>query len=163
MTDNTASTRTWAPGALLIALGLMLLAGQWLAWDSGPIALAVMAGFFLAMYANTRVYGFLIPAFIFGGLAAGVGIEDTALETNGGAVVLGLGLAFLGLYVMNVLLARRAAWWPLIPGVILGTVGTSLVLGGTDAARFAAQMWPLALILAGLALIAQRTIYSRRA
>ena len=162
MNDNVRGARAWTPGVLLIALGLLLLAGQWFAWDAGPIALAVIGGFFLAMYATTRGYGFLIPAFIFGGLAAGVGLEDAVPETNGGAVVLGLGFAFLGIYVMNVVLARPAAWWPLIPGVILGTVGVSQIFGGTEAARVLGQLWPVALILAGLALIAQRTLPSRR-
>lgn len=161
---NTASSspRSWVPGALLIVLGLMLLAAQWFAWDAGPIALAVIAGFFVAMYASTRGYGFLIPAFIFAGLAAGVAIEDIAPETNGGAVVLGLGCAFLGIYVMNVVLARPAAWWPLVPGVILGTVGISELFGGTEAARVVGQLWPVALILAGLALIAQRVLPPRQ-
>ena len=162
MNDHVSTARSWTPGVLLIALGLLLLAGQSFAWDSGPIALAVIAGFFLAMYATTRGYGFLIPAFIFGGLAVGVGVEDMAPETNGGAVVLGLGIAFLGIYVMNVVLARPAAWWPLIPGVILGTVGTSQIFGDTDAARVVGQLWPVVLILAGLMLIAQRVLPSRR-
>lgn len=162
MNTTSSSPRSWVPGALLVVLGLMLLAGQWFAWDAGPIALAVIAGFFVAMYATTRGYGFLIPAFIFAGLAAGVGLEDAAPGTNGGAVVLGLGLAFIGIYVMNVVLARPAAWWPLIPGVILGTVGTSQLFGDTEAARVVGQLWPVALILAGLVLIAQRLLPPRR-
>jgi len=155
MNDRMTRTSSWWPGIVLIAIGTLLLMGQGLSY-SGDLFLAVLALFFLSSYAATRKYGFLVPGLILGGLAAGVALEQTDIEMHGGAVVLGLACAFLAIYVANVLLARPAQWWPLVPGTILATVGGSLVLGGTEAGVVAAQWWPLGLIVAGIVLILVR-------
>ena len=156
-TTTTTPTRSLWPGIFLIGLGVMLLLGQWFTF-SGGVVLGVIALFFFGMYAATRGYGFLIPGFILAGLAGGVALEEGNVETNGGAVVLGLALGFLAIYVANVVLARPAHWWPLVPGTILGTVGGSLIIGGTEAGTLLAQLWPIALIALGVVLIALRTL-----
>ena len=144
--------RSWVFGAVLIAIGVLLLAGQWVD-ISGAFVLGVLALIFLGTYAATRTYGFMIPGFILGGLALGVGVEGAGMSLHGGAVVLGLAAGFLAIYVTNVLVDRAPQWWPLVPGGILAVVGTSTALEGTDLARYGGVIWPSVLIAAGLILL----------
>lgn len=144
--------RNWIVGAALIAIGALLLAGQW--FDlSGALVLGVLSIMFIGLYAATRAYGLLIPGCILGGLAFGVGFESAGVSLHGGVVVLGLAAGFVAIYVVNVLVDRAPHWWPLIPGTILGAVGLSTALEDSELARLGTVLWPVLLIAAGLVVL----------
>jgi len=145
-------------GLVLVAIGLVALIGQ--VWqpreDVGGWVLLLIGIGFLAAYVYTRQYGYLVPGGIFTGLGAGVIVSQVVAwptaEAEGAPVVLGLGLGFLGIWLIGEL-ARvdRNRWWPLIPGSILGFVGVALLIGG-DAIR-ALDYWGVILVGIGLVVI----------
>lgn len=136
---------------VLIALGVVFLVVQQAGVGGEAIVLAIGAAFLVA-YAMTGTYGFLVPGGIMTGL--GAGILYNAQTGNGGAVVLGLGLGFLSIYVLS----RRvpAGWWPLIPGGILTVIGLATAANREGLLGEIARWWPVALILAGLAILLRR-------
>ena len=148
-------------GIVLVVLGLIALVGQ--VWKpnedvGGWVVMAIGLGF-LAAYIYTRQYGYLVPAGIMTGLGAGIVVSKsltwTTKDAEGGAVVLGLGLGFLGIWAIGELLrVDRNRWWPVIPGTILGIVGTALLIGGQ--AVQALDYWGVILVGIGL-LIMWRT------
>jgi hypothetical protein len=146
---NALVDRRSTAGIILVVLGLMFLAAQWFDF-TGAAVLGSISVFFVAMYATTRKYGFLIPGMILGGLAVGVGLQEYGYDPNGGVVVLGLGAGFIAIYLINVVVQTPASWWPLIPGGILSVVGATQVAEGTAAAETVARLWPVGLIVAGV-------------
>ena len=85
-------------------------------------------------------------------LVPGVGVAFVAAQ--GGpdeAVVLGLGIGFVAISVIDGLLSDDgAAWWPLIPGGILTVVGASQIAGIRDIGIY---LVPGALMIVGVALV----------
>ena len=159
MTNRDRPAQNPLAGLILIGIGLALLANQLFALN-GTIVLGALAAVFIVMLVVSREYGYLIPAAIFTGLTAGVGAV-TLGEASGGAVLLGLGGAFLAVYVVGTLAFDRPHWWPLIPGGILTTLGASLVFGGPNGIRAVGQFWPLILVVIGILLLAGT--FTRRA
>lgn len=152
MSETRPATTSWAGGVILIAIGLVLLAGQLFTLTPWLILASVSAVLFV-LWAATRRYAFAIPAMIVGGLALGTGWQDAVVSSSGGEPVVGLALAFIGIYVVNLFARREAEWWPLIPGGILAFVGGQLVLTGTEYESWIASAWPVALIVLGLVLL----------
>ncbi len=152
MSETRPATASWAGGAILIAIGLALLAGQVFTLSAWIILASVSAVLFV-LWAATRGYAFMIPAMIVAGLAVGTGWQDAVVSSSGGEPVVGLALGFIGIYVANVLTRRETQWWPLIPGGILAVVGGQLVLAGTAYQSWIAALWPVALIALGLVLL----------
>jgi hypothetical protein len=143
-----------APGLILIALGALFFFVQ-LTDVGGEAVVAVIGGAFLVAYAFTRQYGFLVPGGIMTGLGLGIVWQSQAMPEEGGVVVLGLGLGFLSIYVIDLLVHRASAalWWPLIPGGILTTIG---VLIEADRVEILAELewaWPLILIVIGIVVL----------
>ncbi len=139
-------------GLLLIAIGAALL----LVLTTG-VGGEVLVGFlglaFLAAYATTRTYGFLVPGGILTGL--GTGILIAARDGPDAAVVLGLGAGFLVIALVSALVGPRPAgwWWPLIPGGVLSAVGAAGLTGVED---LPAYLVPAALVVVGLLLLLRR-------
>lgn len=143
----------WLAGAILIALGLTFLAAQLLRIQDRVVVLAIGIAF-LVGYAATRRYGLLVVAGIVSGVGAGALLEDLGVVRE--PVLLALGTGFIAIYAIDVLWythdpAKR--WWPLIPGAILLTIAAAAALGRPDATQL---LWPVALIVAGVALLLQR-------
>jgi hypothetical protein len=139
-------------GLLLIGIGGALLVV--VTTDvGGELVVAVIGVAFLVAYAATRAYGLLIPGAILTGL--GTGIVAATLGGPDALVVLGLGLGFITIAVVDVLQGAQggAWWWPLIPGGILTTVGASELVGVADIGRYVV---PAILILIGIGLLARR-------
>ncbi len=142
-------------GIVLVAIGVIALVGQ--VWQpsedvGGWVLLAIGLGFFAA-FAYTRQYGYVVPGGIFTGLGAGVIVSQAATwrtsEAEGAPVVLGLGLGFLSIWLIGEFAhVERNRWWPLIPGSILGFVGTALLIGG-EAVR-ALDYWGVILVGIGI-------------
>jgi len=159
---RSPTDRGLTAGILLVVIGLLLLGANWFQ-ATGAVALGALAAAFLVAYAGSRRYGLLIPGMILGGLAIGVGLQEAGYDgTDGGFVVLGLAAGFIGIYVVDAMVRGPAAWWPLIPGGILGVVGAIQVAEGTAAAAQIARLWPVALIAAGVVLLVVSAQRARR-
>ncbi len=134
-------------GAILIVLGVVLLAAKLLEDESDAVILLLIGGAFLAWYFQNRAYGLLIPSCILLGIALGR-IVATAFDITGGMEEIGLGTGFCAVYVIDLVLHRKASWWPLIPGGILLVIGiTELSEAAED---FFAVGWPLIIVIIGV-------------
>ena len=143
---------------ILIAVGVIGLAARF--WQPTPSVggwiVAVIGLAFLGAFAYTRTYGYVVPGGIMTGLGLGIVVSQsfttTGSEAEGGAIVLGLGLGFISIAVMGSLMQLdRPTWWALIPGGILGTVGTLLLVGGGAVQLL--DWWGVALIAIGLLVV----------
>jgi hypothetical protein len=139
-------------GLLLIGLGGVLLLA--VTTDiGGEVVVGFIGVAFLVAYASTRTYGFLVPGGILTGLGTGLVLQS--LGVRGDIVVLGLGLGFLAIAVIDQLFtsARSGWWWPLIPGAVLLLISVGSVTGLPDLGRY---LVPAALILLGAVLLLRR-------
>ena len=142
--------RPIAAGSILIGLGLVFLAKQHLGWHFGwEMVLILLGGAFLVGYVLRREYGLLIPGCVLSGL--GWGQFAYEMGARGEPALLGLGLGFIGIYVIGLLFREpRGNWWPLVPGGVL-------VLLSQDAfSWFVDQLtdnWPLILVAIGILLV----------
>jgi hypothetical protein len=138
-------------GAVLIVLGLGLVALQIVGGMGDAAALFLVGGVFVFFYFARRVYGLLIPGCILLGIGLG------RVGAAGGFAVgdlepIGLGVGFLAIYLIDSIYRGRSHWWPLVPGLILTLSGIARL--SADAQRLLAVGWPILLIVAGLALLA---------
>lgn len=141
-------------GAVLVVIGVALLATTALGLG-GELVVALIGICLLAAYAVTRRYGLLVPGGILTGLGLGIALEVPA--TRGFAPVLGLGLGFLAIYVVDRLATGAAArWWPLVPGGVLLAVGAADARQAGGPIGDVARWWPLLLVIAGALLLVQR-------
>ncbi|TVP71274.1 MAG: hypothetical protein EA340_04850 [Nitriliruptor sp.] len=139
-------------GLLLIGLGgVLLLAAT--TNIGGEVVVGFIGVAFLVAYATTRTYGFLIPGGILTGLGTGLVLES--LGVRGDIVVLGLGLGFVAIAVVDQLVSpgRPGWWWPFIPGGVLLLASAGSVTGLPHLGRY---LVPGLLILAGAALLLRR-------
>ncbi len=134
-------------GFILVLVGAILLVAAVtdLAREIVVVSLGVIL---LVIYVATRGYGFLVAGAILTGL--GIGIVTASASVPGEWPLLGLGLGFLAIPLVDRLTAppRRAWWWPLLPGGALTVIG----LIGLHP-RYAL---PLALIAVGTVLLLKR-------
>jgi hypothetical protein len=137
------------------AVGLIVQLAEPSASVAGWIVLAIGLGF-VGAFLYTRQYGYLVPGGILSGLGAGIAVSEgvtwTTSEGQGGAVVLGLGLGFVAIWVIGAIMRTATNHiWPLIPGGILAVVGSALLIG-----REAVDLldyWGIAVIAIGLLLV----------
>lgn len=144
------SDRTF--GFALIGIGLVLLLGALL--DVGGEIVPGLIGLgFLAAYVRTRNYGYLVPGGILTGLGTGLVLDGQGVA--GDVVPLGLGLGFLAIALISRVAGEHwpGWWWPLIPGGILTTVGTSGLMDSWDLGRYVV---PAVLIVLGASLVVRR-------
>ena len=143
----------WVGGAVLIAIGAGLLLGQ-VFGDAGQFILVGIGIVLLLLFAVSRNPGTLIGGGIVTGLGAGVLVAaNTTGDIAGAAVLFGLGLGFVGVWLVGTLLRiPETKVWPLIPGAILLVIGI-VVLAGPEAAEALEWLWPVALIGVGVVVI----------
>ena len=152
-----ANRRQILPGLILIVLGIVFLLTQY--FEFGPGLFLILLGLiFLIPYALTRAYGLLIPGCILAGIGVGLTFERT-LSRPDVTVSLGLGLAFLAIYVVQLIVAGSSHWWPLVPGGILLLVGFAELV--PQAQALLDNGWPLLLIAIGLAVLAGPYLWNR--
>ena len=144
------------PGVILIALGIVFLLMQYFEFGPG-LFLTLLGLIFLVAYALSRVYGMLIPGCILAGLGIGMMFERGARMDV--AAPIGLGVGFVAIYVIQMIVARGAHWWPLIPGGVMILVG--IAQGVPQAQLLLEKGWPLILIVIGLAILAGQFWRSR--
>lgn len=147
-------------GVVLIALGLVFLAGQLL--DLGVGMLPLLAAGFLAAGVATRQPGWFVPAGILGGIGLGAVLTDSGVAVGpgeGGVFLLSFALGWLTIDPLSRLFARTPQPWAYIPAGIMALIGGAVLLGerGERALeQFFALLniaWPLALVAAGAALL----------
>jgi hypothetical protein len=140
-------------GAILILLGVGLLALQFVEGLSEAVILFLIGGVFVAGYLYSRAYGLLIPGCILLGLGLGsVGGSSITSVSEDMFVLLGLGVGFIAIWVIPLVYEGKSIWWPLIPGIILIVVG--LVEGNESLEKLLEVGWPLILVLIGLLILA---------
>ena len=141
-------------GMILIALGVILLVGNLTTVGADALVLA-LGVVFLAGYAGRRGYGLLVAGGILTGLGAGIVVGH--LAGKGDYTVLGLGLGFMLIFVVDYLLTRnQRRWWPLIPGAALAIVGLSQVAPTWPGWNQVGRYWPVLLILLGVLYLVNR-------
>jgi hypothetical protein len=145
-------------GAILIAVGLMLLAAQTMP-EAGRWFVLGLGLVFLAAFLTTRHYGFLVPGGILTGLGAGIAATTwvTEGEASGALVVGGLALGFVLIWLVAefMALAERHPW-PLVPGVILGIVAVGIAANQPDVERWMGLGVGAVMVLLGGVLILRR-------
>lgn len=161
VTERKSRREPLVGGMVLVIIGVALLVAQAAPQFGQYIVLVVGLGL-LAIFAFTRAYGALVGGSIVTGVGAGVAIAASSTgEVAGAAVVLSLGLGFVAVWAISYLLRMpERHWWPLVPGVILASIGVALLLGG--AAQNLISYWPVALIALGVLVIGQAFVASRR-
>ncbi len=154
---------SWIGGAVLVGLGLLLFAEQFLRVDLAWLILPGLALVFLAAGIASRRAGFLVPGSILGCLSLGVlGVLypfSTAAEpVQGGLVLLTLAAGFAFITPLTALVTGRAHLWALVPAAVLGLIGGALFAGeiGLRALELAGKFWPLVLVAVGASLIVRR-------
>ncbi len=143
--------RRFIIGAVLILLGIGLLALQRSEGLGDAFALFLIGGLFVAGYFYRRSYGLLIPGCILLGLGLGAVGESTFPGVSDFSQ-LGLGAGFVAIYLLDRAFRGTTHWWPLIPGGILLLTGLATL--SEDLGRVVEVGWPLLLVLAGLLLLA---------
>jgi hypothetical protein len=154
-------------GLVLILFGALLLAQQYFKdLDLGAVFLIGLGLIFLVAYIFTRRYGFLIPGCILMGMGIPFALVQAqsgrsgwvveSMELNeGGLIVLGLGLSFITIWLIDLLVARGrpGGWWALIPGSILTLVGLGLLTDNQQWLDKINQWWPLIFVIVGIWII----------
>lgn len=140
-------------GALLILLGILFFLAQFVQFE-GWVFLLGLGIIFLVVGWLLRTYGFLIPGGILAGLGAGLAASNALPEDGGqgGAVLLGLGLGFILVWLLGWAILREKHPWPLIPGGILGGLGALLLAGawGLEVLELLGKFWPAILVVIGV-------------
>lgn len=142
------------PGMALIGIGLLIGYTSIVPEDNGGLAAGLFLGSlavgFLLVYLRTQEQWWaLIPAGVLLTLAVITGIESVIDDAAiGGVFFLGLALTFAVVYLAPTPEGRMS--WALIPASILAVIG-AVVLAGS--AGLLSYIWPLALMVAGLALL----------
>lgn len=155
--------RGWVGGAVLVALGVLLFAEQFLRVDLAWLVLPGLALVFLAAGIATRHAGLLVPGSILGGLSLGVlsvlyPFSTAAEPVQGGLFLLALAAGFAFITPLTALVTGRAHFWALAVAALLGLVGGALFAGeiGMRALEMVGKAWPLVLVAAGAGLIVRR-------
>lgn len=144
-------------GVVLMAAGAVLLAARFMALQAAP-AWLLGIGLGLALLAIVRrTFPTLVAGLVCLGIGAALvlGERGVAGLPMGTWLLLALGAAFAGMWVLALILQMRAHWWPALVGAILIALGLVRVVR-----RFALlppevviavrTWWPAALVLAGL-------------
>jgi F0F1-type ATP synthase assembly protein I len=148
-------------GVVLIVFGmLMLLATFTNSSILGLSILPILGVLFIVWGLLARLPGPMIPGGILTGLGLGILLSQYAFssstgETQGGIVLLGLGIGFLLIIPLAWIVSPVRHWWALIPGGILTFIGIALLIGGPalTVASILGRLWPIIPIAVGMFLI----------
>ena len=161
-TTTTPEIRNRATGGiLLIAVGLLLLAGQIIHIDN--LFLPALAVIFILASIAQRNPGLMIP----GGILMGIGVGSFLTENvffamaepaRGGLFLVSLAGGFALITVLSTVFTKQSQTWALFPATIIGLIGGALLIGGSamNVLALLGQIWPVFLIRGGLMLLVQR-------
>jgi len=147
-------------GALLIALGISLLANNFLHLHLEVNPPLIMGILFLIGGLLTKGIGFIIP----GSILASIGVSDILLNSvfvgmeapaRGAVVLICIAVGFFLVSLLSKFVTHKLVKWPLIPGGVIGAVGLAILTGGPGltALEYLGQVWPIVLIIIGAHLI----------
>lgn len=148
MVDQRRSQVT--AGAILILLGVGFFALQFVKGIGDAAILFMIGALFIAGYFYSRAYGLLIPGCILLGVGLGSVGEQSAFAF-GDLGLIGIGVGFVSIYLVDRIYRGESHWWPLIPGGILLVLG--LAEGNANFMRLLSLGWPLILVLVGLLIL----------
>lgn len=161
--------RSLTVGVVLLLLGAFFLLSQAFNFSGPGVTLSLIGTIFLALSALRGMRGPLLPGGILLGLGVGF-LLRTPLEwalPRWATIVLGLGAGFLLVALLDRIAGRGGRRpSPLVPGVILVAVALFAALGQhtpiLGVAERVQDLWPWALVLAGLLLVGQALLRSRK-
>ena len=160
--------RGLAVGVVLLLLGTFFVLSRTLRF-SGPGPILVLIGaIFLALSALRRARGPLLPGGILVGLGSGFLAREPleAILPHWATLLLGLGAGFLLVVALDRAAGRDRRPSPLVPGLVLVVVALFGALTSQGPVREAlaslSQLWPWALVLAGVALVGQALLRKRK-
>jgi hypothetical protein len=173
MSNLSEATPTAAPehqqrrrlvgGLIMIGIGLYLFAAQFIqAQWMGLLVMPALGLIFSAGGLAGRNAGLLVP----GGILSGIGLgtylvtgpyADASEVTRGAIVLLCFAAGWALITFLSALIGQRVLW-PLIPGGIMAVIGGLLLAGqnGLTVLEWTGRLWPLALIVGGLAVLIRR-------
>lgn len=161
--------RSLTAGLVLLVLGGFFLLSRTYHLSGPGVILSLIGTIFLVLSAVRGFRGPLLPAGVLLGLGTGFLLREPleALLPPWATLVLGLGAGFLLVALLDRVAGhagRRPS--PLVPGVILVAVAFFGALAQhtpiLDVLRRIESLWPWALVLAGLLLVGQSLLRSRR-
>jgi len=163
-TPSSDRRETMIGGALLVAIGLLVLLAQNVKVESlGLLFLPALGGLFLIAGIIGRQVGFLIPGGILTGIGLGTLLQQSSTvagnsNAQGGVFFIGFALGWFLITGLSKLFTSETQWWALIPGTIMALIGGGLMLGGAalNVLEFAGRWWPLILVGLGLIIIMRR-------
>ena len=151
-------------GLLLISIGALVLVGKFVNLAAVPnlglFFLPALGALFMIAGILSRSEGLMIPGGILSGigwgayLVAGPFAWQTELQ-QGGVFLMAFALGWVSITVASALFAKKTVWGTMIPAAVLATIGVALFFGGVfmDVLEMTGKLWPLALIVAGGAVI----------
>jgi hypothetical protein len=141
---------------MIVAAAAVLATNLWTGVAQWTV-LVIGAAILVAFVATGR-YGFLVPGSITTGLGLGIlAATQLAGTAAGGAVMLGLSAGFAGIWLTTRALGlEQHHFWPIIPAVIVGSIGVALLAFGGSGTEFVGAIIGLTLLSSGVALLLQR-------
>jgi hypothetical protein len=155
-------------GIVLLLLGAFFLLSQTFHFSGPGVILLLIGTIFFALSAARGFRGPLLPGGILLGLGAGFLLRTPVewLFPRWATIVLGLGAGFLLVAFLDRAAGRDRRPSPLVPGVMLVAVAVFGALAQRtpllDVLRRVQDLWPWALVLAGILLVGQALLRSRR-
>lgn len=148
-----------AAGVLLVVTGAGLLLFQ--KFDFFQYFMLLVGLGMLLLGIITRTAGWMIPGGIVSGIGAGIVLLESPLTTaqpsldEGGLFLLSMGAGFASITLFTALFTGEKHMWALIPGGIMGFIGTMVLLNdpGLKVLEVFGKAWPVALILVGALII----------
>ena len=167
MNEKASEQRnTVIAGLMLIGIGLVVLVGQMVDVNwAGMMIPGLLGVLFMLWGVLSRSSGLIIPGGILSGIGLGILLIANPAFTlfsgfdEGGIFMLAFAAGWVSITVMTALFGEETHWWALIPGGIMALIGGAILFGGVLMAglAFLGKIWPVFLILAGIALIARRS------
>jgi hypothetical protein len=167
MTKQVEKNRdSLAGGLILVTIGLIALAGQFINFDSFPdleMFIVPAIGIVLLLWGIiTRQAGPIIPGGIMSGIGLGIVLIASPFEivspaNEGGIFMLSFALGWVLITVLTAVFTPRTHFWPLIPAAIMALVGGTVLVGGIfeTTLQLLGKLWPLALIALGAGILLQ--------
>ncbi len=153
---QAAPVGAWVAGLVLVALGGFLLLDRFLP-NAGEYIVLAVGLILLIVFLATGEYGFLVPGGIVTGIGAGIPLTTVyAGQLGGGLFLIAMGAGFALIWVLAMVLRMHERHpWPLVPAVILATIGAYVASEDT---RYAISgtigtAWPVILVVGGLLLM----------